>query len=183
MASTPVAQQWRELPGNVRSAAAGLVAGAAFGLLTKNVIAAICIAVLLAVIAFVWPSVHSHGWLGIIAVLGCLVIAFGTADIYGVNGYPEGNGQYKSYSDSPYLCGSVVGHPFTNPTSDWVAVENVQTSNGYDRPGSTSFIDGCRSDLNRYRVITAVSLVLMVLALIGLAFSESRWRKREAIST
>ena len=53
-----VKEQWREIPEPARIASLGLVAGAIFGLVTKNVVGAIAIAVLLAVVVFVRPVVH-----------------------------------------------------------------------------------------------------------------------------
>lgn len=178
MAKT-VKEQWREIPEPARIASLGLVAGAIFGLLTKNVVGAIAIAVLLAVVVFVRPVVHSpaRGLLTLVAVAGCLAIAFGTASISTVNGVPQGDG---TYSNSPYVCGSVVKNPIRNPLSNWQQVEQVQTHDGYDKPGSTSLIDDCTSELKSFRIDTAALLGITVIALIGAIVAESRGRKRNA---
>ena len=108
---------------------------------------------------------------------GCLAIGFGTADINTVNGYPVGSG---GYSDSPYTCGSVVKNPFGNPLSDWEQIEQQQTSDGFDKKGSTYVLDDCASRMRSFRIDTAVLLGVALLALVGAVASESGWRKREA---
>lgn len=178
MANT-VKEQWREIPESARIASAGLVAGAIFGLFTKNVVGAVAIAVLLAVVVFVRPVVHSpaRGLLTLVAAAGCLAIAFGTADLSTANGAPQAGG---TYSNSPYVCGSVLKDPIRNPLSNWEQVEQVQTHDGYDKPGSTALIDDCTSKLKSFRIDTAVLIGITVLALLGATVAESRWRKKNA---
>lgn len=108
---------------------------------------------------------------------GCLAIAFGTADLSTANGVPQGDG---TYSNSPYICGSVVKDPLHNPLSAWEQVEQAQTHDGYDKPGSTSLINDCTSGLKSFRINTAVMLGVTLLAFIGATVAESRWRKQNA---
>ena len=153
--------------------------GGVFGLATHNVVGAIGIGALLAVLAFRWPAIHSpaRGFLVVVAITGCLGIGFGTAALNTVNGYPVGGG---GYSDSPYTCGSVLHNPIRNPLSDWEQVEQAQTSDGYDKKGSTYVLDDCAAKMRSFRIDTAVLLGITLLALIGALVSESRWRKRNA---
>lgn len=169
--------RWNHQPGNVQFAAVGLGVGAVFGLLTKNVVGAIGVGLLIAIVAFKWPGIHARVLVGVVVVAGCLAIAFGTADINPVNGYPVGGG---GYSDSPYTCGSVVKNPIKNPLSDWKQIEREQTSDGYDKKSSTFVLDDCASRMKSFRIDTAVLLGVALLALLGAVAIESSWRRQGA---
>ena len=169
--------QWKQQPGNVQFAAFGIAFGALFGFVTQNVVGAIGIGLLLGIIIFKWPQIHARFLFGTLMVAGSLAIAFGTANINTVNGYPIGGG---GYTDSPYTCGSVLHNPLKNPLSAWEQIEHQQTTDGYDKSGSTFVLDDCGSRLRSFRIDTGVLLGISVIALFGGLANEERWRKREA---
>jgi len=174
-----ISGQWRELPEYAQWGALGIGVGAIFGVFTKNVAGAIGIGIVLALLAFVRPTLDARGARKLVvvaAIAGCLVIGYGTADESAVNGLPIGGGQFSS---TPYVCGSVMKDPIKNPTSDWAQVEHTQTTDGFDNPGSTSLLDSCSNELKAFRTITAVLLGITLLSLLGTVVSESKWRRRQ----